>query len=124
MPQPYIVVDSLHLTHCVRPGVVQWSDVAAFDATLARLGGKLLFLRVSAETVWQRLFENPRRTAFRDGYARRFGKTPEDALHHFLVEQDRMGTLYDASSLRKQVVDADQPLMHYLETVIQFWDSD
>ncbi len=50
MPQPWIVVDTLHLTHCVRRGL-EWEDVEALDAVLARVGGKLLFLRVSPETI-------------------------------------------------------------------------
>lgn len=29
-PWCFVVIDTLHLTHCVRPGVVKWGDVAAF----------------------------------------------------------------------------------------------
>jgi hypothetical protein len=30
-PWCFVIVDTLHLTHCVRPGVVKWSDVAEVD---------------------------------------------------------------------------------------------
>ncbi len=120
MPQPWIVVDTLHLTHCVRRGLA-WEDVAALDAVLARVGGKLLFLKVSPETIWNRLFEGPERAAFRHGYARRFGKTPEDIHRYFVDEQERMEQLYQASSLWKRIIDADQPLSQYLGTVRDLW---
>lgn len=120
MPQPWIVVDTLHLTHCVRRGL-EWEEVAALDAALARLGGTLLFLKVSPETILSRLFEGPERAAFRQGYARRFGNTPEDIHRYFMDEQERMEELYEASSLWKRIVDADQPLSQYLGMARDFW---
>ncbi len=120
MPHPWIVVDTLHLTHCVRRGL-EWEDVAALDAILGRVGGKLLFLKVSPETIWSRLFEGPERATFRQGYARHFGRTPEDIHRYFVDEQERMEKLYDASSLSKRIVDADQPLSQYLGIVRDFW---
>jgi len=120
MPQPWIVVDTLHLTHCVRRGL-EWEEVATLDAVLARVGGKLLFLKVSPETIRSRLFEKPERAAFCQGYARRFGKTPEDIHRYFVDEQERMEKLYEASSLRKRIVDANRPLSQYLGMVRDFW---
>lgn len=46
-PWAYAILDTLHLTHCVRPGVVNWPDVAEIDARLAALGSKLLFLEAA-----------------------------------------------------------------------------
>lgn len=120
MPQPWIVVDTLHLTQCVRRGLA-WEDVATLDAVLARVGGTLLFLKVSPETIWSRLFEGPERAAFRHGYARRFGRTPEDIHRYFVAEQERMEKLYQASSLWKRNIDVDQPLSQYLGIVRDVW---
>ena len=38
VPKCFALVDTLHLTHCVRPGVVAWDDVAAHDRRLAAAG--------------------------------------------------------------------------------------
>jgi GTPase SAR1 family protein len=48
----YAVVDTLHLTHCFRPGVVTWSQVGDLDERLARIGAKLVVLRASEEAIW------------------------------------------------------------------------
>lgn len=123
MPQPFIVVDTLHITPCVRRGL-EWRDVESLDAALAGLGARLLFLRVSAQTVWRRLFEGEERAAFRDGYARRFGKTPEAMHAYFMREQERMERLYEVSSLQKQILHADRPLTQYVGTARDFWSRD
>ena len=49
----FVVIDTLYLTHCVRPGVVRWRDVEEFDGRLAALGCKLLFLQVSSRMIWE-----------------------------------------------------------------------
>jgi hypothetical protein len=53
-PWCFVLIDTLHLTHCVRPGVVKWGDVERFDSRLAELGCKLCFLRVSPVAIWER----------------------------------------------------------------------
>lgn len=53
-PWCFVVIDTLHLTHCVRPGVVKWNDVESFDRRLAALGCKLLLLQAAAATIWER----------------------------------------------------------------------
>jgi thymidylate kinase len=124
MPQPFIVLDTLHLTNCVRRGP-EWEDVRTLDADLARLGGKLLLLKTSPQTAWTRMFDGrPERAAFSEGYARRFGKTPEEIHRYFMHEQVRMENLYEMSSLQKRVIDADQPLANYLGMVRDFWYLD
>jgi poly(hydroxyalkanoate) depolymerase family esterase len=41
VPKFLAVVDTLHLTHCHQPGVVEWRDVADIDRRLAALGAKV-----------------------------------------------------------------------------------
>ena len=53
-PSCFVLIDTLHLTHCLRPGVLTWTDAAAFDRRLAVIGCKLLLLRAAAEVVWRR----------------------------------------------------------------------
>lgn len=120
MPQPFIAIDTLHITHCARREP-EWQDVAPLDTALARLGGKLLLLRVSPETLWERLMEDQERAAFRDGYARRFGGSAEEICRYFLAEQERMQALYDASSMQKWVIDANRPMTEYLSQARAIW---
>src|SRR5262249_39984322 len=54
VPKFFAIVDTLHVTHCHRPGVVRWADVAPFDRRLAALGAKVLFVHASPEALWQR----------------------------------------------------------------------
>src|SRR4051812_24901711 len=50
-PKCFALVDCLHLTACLRPGVVAWSDVLALDRWLAAIGARLLLLDAGDETV-------------------------------------------------------------------------
>jgi len=123
MPQPFIVIDTLHITHCVRREL-EWEDVAQLDATLAHLWGKLVLLTISPETLWRRLFEGQERAAFRDGYARRFGDSPEAIYRYFLQEQERMQNLCDASAMQTWVVDADRPVTEYVSIIRELWNGE
>jgi hypothetical protein len=50
-PWCFVLVDTLYLTHCVRPGVVKWNDVEPYDRRLAAVGCKLLFLQGTPATI-------------------------------------------------------------------------
>ena len=123
MPQPFIVIDTLHITHCVRHEP-DWEDVAQLDTTLAGLGGKLVLLTISPETLWRRLFEGRERAAFRDGYARRFGDSPEAIYRYFLQEQERMKDLCDCSEMQTWVVDANRPVTEYVSIIQEWWNGE
>src|SRR5580693_6516957 len=74
-PWCFVIVDTLHLTHCVRPGIVRWSDVEPYDQRLAALGCKTLFLQGSADTIWERGIKPRLDQQFIQEYARKFGRT-------------------------------------------------
>lgn len=104
----FVSADTLHLTHCVRPGVVSWPDVRGADERLGSLGASLVFLRARPETLWQRTVWGRRETAFIRRYAlRRFGGTLEAVHGHFVREQERLAELVDRSRLAKLVFDAE-----------------
>jgi hypothetical protein len=123
MPQPFIIIDTLHIAHCVRREL-EWEDVAQLDTTLAGLGGKLLLLTISPETLWRRLFEGQERAAFRDGYARRFGDSPEAIYRYFLGEQERMRDLCDLSAMQTWVVDANRRVTEYVSIIQEWWNGE
>jgi hypothetical protein len=85
-PWCFVLIDTLHLTHCVRPGVVRWSDVESFDRQLAALGCKLLFLRATPATLWERGLVPRVGAQFIEEYARKFGRTHEEIHQHFVRE--------------------------------------
>jgi len=100
-PPCFVLIDTLHLTHCLRPGVVQWSDVAAFDGRLAALGCKLLVLRAPARVIRERSVDARWATSFVQDYAVKFGRTP-DALHaYFLREQEHFADMFACSAMPK-----------------------
>src|SRR5580700_250826 len=77
-PWCFVLVDTLHLTHCVRPGVVKWNDVEAFDRRLAGVGCKLLFLQGTPATISERGITPRADQQFIREYARKFGRTHEE----------------------------------------------
>jgi hypothetical protein len=118
----FVSIDTLHITHCVRPGVVSLADVRAFDDRLASLGASLVVLRAQPETLWQRAVWGRRETGFIQGYAmRRFGGTLEAVHQHFVREQERLLGLVEGSRLAKSVLDAELDAEEIVERAYPPW---
>ena len=123
-PWCFVIVDTLHLTQCVRPGVVEWKDVAPVDNRLAALGCKLVSLHASAKYLWQRGIVPRRNEQFLREYARKFGQTEEEIHAYFVREQEILADLFSKSVMPKLRVDNDGTVESVLEEVYQFWLED
>ncbi len=123
-PWCFVLIDALHLTHCVRPGVVKWSDVEPFDRRLAALGCKLLFLQGAPATIWERGIEPRMDQQFIQEYARKFGRTHEEIHGHFVREQEKLVELFSRSVMTKRILQGDGALDEALEEALQFWTGD
>lgn len=123
-PWCLVVVDTLHLTHCVRPGVVGWKHVSPFDRRLAALGCKLLFLHVAPSTLWERSIQARMETEFLRVYARKFGRTEEEIRHYFVSEQQSLGGLFAQSAMSKRLLQNDGALESALDEAHRFWIGD
>jgi len=120
----FAVVDTLHLTHCHRPGVLKWEHVSGLAHRLARIGARLLFVHASRETIWERGIIPRRDEEFMTGYAcPRFGKTLEEIHQYFVDEQERMRDLLSRTCLSVRVIDADADIDSNLEIAYDFWLS-
>ena len=122
-PWCFVVIDTLHLTHCVRPGVVRWNDVEQFDRRLAAIGCKLLFLQVAPATIWERGIVPRVGEQFIREYARKFGKTHEEIHQHFVREQETLQDLFSRSTMPKLLLQADGD-NDALDDAYRFWTED
>jgi thymidylate kinase len=120
-PWCFVIVDALHLTHCVRPGVANWDAVKTFDQRLAALGMKLLFLKASPDTIWTRGIQPRTNQQFIVEYARKFGRTHPEIHGYFVQEQTLLCELFSRSDMRKLLLDNDGPVEDVLEKAFQFW---
>jgi thymidylate kinase len=124
-PWCFVVVDTLHLTHCVRPGVVKWRDVELFDRRLATVECKLLFLNATAETIWERAIKPRANEQFMQEYAKKFGRTPEEIHSYFVREQETLRELFSRSAMPKLSLQNDGANGHQtLDEAWQFWTGD
>jgi hypothetical protein len=123
-PWAFAILDTLHLTHCVRPGTVAWSDVAPVDARLAELGAKLLFLEAPAPTLWHRGIVPRLNEQFILEYARKFGRTNEDIHAYFVSEQQKLRALFDHSAMPKLSLNADESVETLADHAYQFWTGE
>ncbi|MBV9389334.1 MAG: hypothetical protein JOZ78_23170 [Chroococcidiopsidaceae cyanobacterium CP_BM_ER_R8_30] len=121
IPKCFVLIDCLHLTHCVRPGVVTWSDVAGFDRRLAALGCKLLFLQVSLETIWDRSIVARADWQFIRVYAAKFGKTHEELHRYFQSEQEQIASMFEQSAMPKLLLQNDGRLEDVITEAERFW---
>ena len=120
-PWCFVVIDTLHLTHCVRPGVVVWEDVAPFDQRLAARGCKLLFLQATAATLWERGIQPRLNEQFIREYARKFGATHEEIHKYFWGEQKTLLRLFARSSMPKLLLDNEDAPEAVLDRAFDFW---
>jgi hypothetical protein len=120
-PWSFVVIDTLHLTHCVRPGVVHWNDVAPFDDRLAVIGCKVLFLEASAAALWERGIQPRVNEQFIREYARKFGATHEEIHQHFVNEQETLVGLFERSSMSKLMLNNEDAPEIVLDQAFGFW---
>src|SRR5215469_13004977 len=94
--QSFVLIDGLHLTHCLRPGVLNWENAAGMDRRLAAVHCRLLLLRGSDETIRSRAIQARAGWEFLD-YARKFGQTDGELHTHFVEEQKRFEAMFAQS---------------------------
>lgn len=120
-PSCFVVIDTLHLTHCVRPGILQWMEAADCDRRLARIGCKLLLLQGSADVIWQRSIEARADWPFLREYASKFGRTHEELHNYFLREQEHFARMFEQSELPKLLMPNDGAAEDILDEAFNFW---
>ena len=120
----FAVVDTLHFTHCHRPGVLNWDHVSNLDHRLKRMGARLLFLHGSSQTLWERGIVPRRYKEFITGYAcPKFGDTLEEIHQYFVAEQESMRQQLSATRMMYREIDADGDTSSNLEEAYEFWLS-
>ncbi|HEX6747563.1 MAG TPA: hypothetical protein VF092_09770 [Longimicrobium sp.] len=125
VPKCFALVDALHLTHCVRPGVLEWNDVAPFDARLAAAGCRLLLLDASDATIRRRSVADRAETEFIRGYAlRRFAPDLAGLERWFIGERDRFREMFARSAMEKRTLAAELPEEHLAVAAYEFWLGD
>jgi thymidylate kinase len=120
-PWCFAVIDTFHLTHCVRPGVVKWKDVEAFDRRLAALGCKLLFLEVSPAAIWERGILARGNEQFILEYAKKFGRNREEIHQYFVSEQETLKNLFERSSMPKLLLGNQGAPEQAADAAYDFW---
>jgi thymidylate kinase len=117
----FVLIDTLHLTHCLRPGVLTWQDVAAFDHRLAHLGCRLVVLQASPEVIWERSIEARTTWSFLRNYMSEFGRTDEELHKYFMYEQEQFAEMLEKSAMPKLLLPNDGVVESIADTAYKFW---
>lgn len=117
----FVVVDSLHLTHCLRPGILTWEDAAPIDIRLAAISCKLLLLTGNKDTIWTRTIQGRGDSQFLTQYALKFGQIQQQIYAHFLDEQTKFVHMFGQSVMDKRVFENDGSLDNIVEAAYTFW---
>jgi hypothetical protein len=120
-PWCFVIIDALHLTHCVRPGIVKWNDVEDFDRRLAALGCKLVFLEASPAQLWERGILPRAQDQFIQQYAKKFGTTLEEIHQYFVREQQTLDALFQKSAIPKLRLNNESWRDNALTETQAFW---
>lgn len=121
VPKFYGLIDTLHVTHCFRPGVLSWGDVSSVDSELADINCKLIYLKASEDTIWERSIMQREDTQFIRGYARKFGADLAQIYSYFLREQALMEKLVCGSKMKKLILSNDGTVGEILGQAYEFW---
>jgi hypothetical protein len=115
------LIDTFHLTHCHRPGVLNWSDVDAVDARLAAIGCRLVVVHGSDETIRTRCIGGRQGTPFIDQYMRRRAGADAGLLDYFRDEQASLLSLARRSRLATLELANDGTPEDVLDSVYEHW---
>ena len=116
------MVDTLHLTHCLRPGVIRWQHVTTFDTRLAAIGCKLLLLDASDDTIQSRSVVARADTEFIRDYALgRFGRNQSQLVDHFCRERDKFRAMATRSAMMTLTLDAEDTRDELADAASRFW---
>jgi thymidylate kinase len=117
----FALVDTLHLTHCLRPGVLAWQDVAEFDRRLAAMGCKLIVLQAEAAVVRERAIEARTTWSFLRNYMSKFGRTDEELHKYFMYEQEQFVQMFEKSMMPKLLMPNDGDVESIADEAYKFW---
>jgi thymidylate kinase len=108
----FCIIDTLHITHCFRPGNISWTDIKEYDSQLADINCKLIFLKVLPETIMQRsiLPRSKRDNHYLSKYQKRYGNTLEEVHQYYMNEQDKMENIIRQSSLTKIILHSEEEI--------------
>ncbi len=120
-PSCFVLIDTLHLTHCLRPGVLSWADAAACDRRLANAGCKLLVLHATAEVVRERALNARAEWPFLQQYAAKFGRTHDELHTYFMTEQAEFTRMYQRSVMPKLLLPNDETLADIVGAADRHW---
>jgi len=101
------IIDTLHLTHCVRPGVIEWNDIQEYDNKLKTIECKLVFICAESQTIWDRGIQPRMNDQFITNYAKKFGKDIGEIHKYFINEQVQLEKLVSKSCLEKIYIRAE-----------------
>ena len=120
-PWSFAVLDTLHLTHCVRPGVVMWQDVITVDSRLAALGCKLVFLEASPERSGRaEFFPAATNSSFSNTHANSDQRS-RPFTNTSSANKRRSRNLFEQSAMPKLLLDAKASVESLIEQSYAFW---
>jgi len=115
------LLDTLHFTHCVRPGVIDWNDIVEYDTKLKAIECKLIFISAEPQTIWDRGIMPRINEQFITGYATKFGKDIKEIHQYFVGEQVQLQKLVTKSCLTKIDIRAEDDFEKNVEKSYNFW---
>src|SRR5579862_6882132 len=117
----YCLADTLHITQCVRPGIIEWKDIAPYDTKLKQIECKLIFIKAKPATIWDRGIVPRLKDQFMLEYARKFGRNPGEIHQYFVDEQQKLEMLATNSSLERLVLNAETDFKSNVDEAYRFW---
>lgn len=104
--------------------MADWEDARPFDSRLQQIDCKLIFLKATPETIWDRTIQLRKDNPFITRYAKKYGSAPEAIHAHFVEEQKRLESLVQHSALQTLTLCAEESIETNGENAYAFWKED
>ncbi|MEZ4711873.1 MAG: hypothetical protein R3A44_32105 [Caldilineaceae bacterium] len=115
------LIETLHLTLSTKPHILSPAQLVEYDRKLAAIGCKLIFIRVTPETLWERCIWQRRHNGFIIVYGQKYGRTLDEIHAHYVAEQAHMLRLFEESTMPKILLDGELSNEELIDTAYDFW---
>jgi hypothetical protein len=116
----YVILETLHWSLSLRPGIKDAAWYAEYEAALRVLGAKTLLVVADESRHYSQLMAR-RDTEFFSTYGRRYGGTTEEVISYYIREQATFTEIADRSTIRTMTLDSSSE--GALEQALGLWEE-
>ncbi len=119
-PPSYLLMESLHWTLTLRPGLDDKQWLREYEKDLLALGARIVLL-IADESTHRTQLKERSGSEFYTTYGQMYGNSEEEIIEYYLSEQNRFHKIADSTLLPVCILERTDP--DYVEKAFKFWNG-